>query len=141
VSCPNKNIKANESNPKNEHLQQVINSFILVYKDDEKQCKERQSLMSSTNSSMLSGLEERTHSLASSFLATRKNSSDTFERGGSSRNLRDIDFNDINKSSSNLTVGKGKHHTPSISARSRERQLAMSWHPFHPDIQKTVHFW
>ena len=145
--------KAKESNPQNEQLQQIIDSFILVYKDDEKKCKERQSLMSPSNSSAL-GIEEGTPSLASSFLAARKNSSAaSFGGGGSSSKLRDKDVHDSNNVPSSLNEGKRNCDTPSNSATNlddglnlqgsklRKRRLALKWHPFHPEIQKTIHFW
>jgi len=132
-------------------LQEVIDAFILVYKDDQRKCKERQSLLSATNSSAGGLEEERTTSFASSFLAARTNSSAaSFAGGGSKRKLHG---NDGNNAPSSSTEGKGEYDTPSTDAtihvndlnvsgsRLQQRQLAVKWHPFHPDVQKSIHFW
>jgi hypothetical protein len=141
-------IIASDSNPKNEHLQEVIDAFILVYNADKRKCEEKQSLMSSTNSSA-SGLEGKTTSLASSFLAARSNSS-----AGGKRKLFGNDGNNHgNNAPSSLTEEEEKYDTPPMSvtmhgkdttvsgSRLRRRRLSRKWHPFDPDVQKTIHFW
>ena len=100
-------LDANESNPKNEHLQDVIDALIPVYKNDERQCKERQDMLSSTNSS--------------SSLAAIIN--DFVHKGGRRELLEIVEDRDVSK------------------MRLGQRGLATKWHPFHPDIQRTIHFW
>jgi hypothetical protein len=135
-------------------LQEVIDAFILVYNADDRKCKERQSLLSSTNSSA-SGLEERTNSLGSSFLAARTNSSAaSFAGGDSKRKLYGIDGNNHGYNApSSLAEEEEKYDTPPMSetmhdkdipvsgSRLRGRRVAKKWHPFDPEVQKTVHFW
>ena len=147
-------IIASDSNPQNEHLQEVIDAFILVYNADERTCKERQSLQSSTNISA-SGFNGGTTSLASSFLAARTNSSGaSFAGGGSKRKLYGIDGNNhANNAPSGLTEEKGKYDKSPMSvtmqdkdlpvsgSKLRGRRLAKRWHPFDPEVQKTIHFW
>ena len=82
---------ASETNPKNGHLQEVIDAFKAVYDEDARKCRERQ-------------------------------------RGG--RQLH----GESRAAPRNATTTA----PPRDSAR---RRLALKWHPFHPDVQKTVHFW
>ncbi|KAL9183451.1 hypothetical protein ACHAXT_004307 [Thalassiosira profunda] len=94
-------LDASEDNPRNEHLQEVINEFRTLYKEDERKCEERNNPTSAS-------------SFASKF-------------GG---RLLYSEDNGLN-----ATVLESEREV------TQQRRLAVKWHPFHPDIQKTVHFW
>jgi len=135
-------------------LQEVIDAFILVYNVDKRKCEEKQSLLSSTNSSD-SGLEGGMTSLASSFLAARTNSSAASIAGGDGiRKLHgNVGNNHGNNAPTSLTEEEEKYDSPPMSvtmhgkdptvsgSRLRRRRLSKKWHPFDPDVQKTIHFW
>ena len=69
--------------------------------------------------------EKQIKSSASSFASK-------FATGGG-RRLRD-DFQGNATALDDIGEGNG-------GLSSQQRRLALKWHPFHPDIQKTVHFW
>lgn len=108
--------------------------------------------MSSTNSSA-GGLEGKTTSLASSFLAARTNSSAGSFSGGKRKLFGNDGNNHGNNAPSSLTEEEEKYDTPPMSvemhgkdptvsgSRLRRRRLSRKWHPFDPDVQKTIHFW
>lgn len=117
-------IVASETNPKNEHLQEVIDAFMLVYKEDRRKCKRRQRLSSSNT-------------------AARDFAS------GSGRMMHNVDGDGVDSHFSlygeeqygiplNLTIIED---TTVGGLRSQRRRLAFAWHPFHPDVQKSIHFW
>ncbi|KAL7545146.1 hypothetical protein ACHAWF_008515 [Thalassiosira exigua] len=119
---------ASETNPPNEHLQEVIDAFARVYKEDEKKCMEKQA-------------EKQT-----------SNSASNFARGFASGGDRGLyaDDGSIGELRYGLEEGWGqntdRNATTSASMelsglRSENRRLALKWHPFHPDVQKSVHFW
>jgi carbonic anhydrase len=96
-------LDATEGNPRNNHLQEVIDAFTIEFEKDRRKCEEKQ------------------RGFAGSFVNGRRldmiNSTSIFEH-----DLFKEDW-------SNSTL------------RSKRRKLSSSWHPFDPDIQKTVHFW
>jgi len=102
-------LDASETNPRNEHLQEVIEAFRIVYEEDERKCKER---------SASSG-----NSFANGFASS----------GNGKRNLYNHD---------NATmIMRENDKIDGLGLQQEHRHLALKWHPFHPDIQKTVHFW
>lgn len=105
-------IKAAEGNPRNEHLQEVLEEFKLLHKEDEKKCRARHSSTSA-------------QTFASSFTS-----------GGNNRQL----YSETQMRWNSTILENEEQRTVGGGLRS-SRRLALKWHPFHPDIQKSVHFW
>ena len=86
------------------------------YKEDRRKCRRRQRLSSSNTA-------------ASSFATS----------GG---RFLQYDANDGDKFNTiplnRTTIESGREGG---GLRSHHRQLSSTWHPFHPDIQKSIHFW
>jgi len=115
-------LDGSETNPKNEHMQEVIDAFTIQYKEDEMKCKQRQ-----------------TSSLAGGFAF-----------GGGGRRLYGHDDKEsilqgdeqTESPSFNTTILESdQDNVAGLRQSHRQRRLALKWHPFHPDVQKTVHFW
>lgn len=103
-------LDATEGNPRNNHLQDVIDAFTVEFVKDKRKC------------------EEKKQGLAGSFV-----------NGGSGRGLEminetiaeDIEFRKL----------FGHDLEQWNSTIQSNRRLASAWHPFDPEIQKSVHFW
>ena len=124
---------ASPSNPQNDHLQKVIDAFLNVFNEDEEKC-----------------LQKMSQSLAHGFVNTNDKNRGLHAEGKSTMansNIRRKPYLDSTKSSSNMYLKEEenqKWNTTIFEGLKREglqRRLALKWHPFHPDIQKTVHFW
>ena len=117
-------LSGSEGNPKNEHLQEVIDAFKVIYKEDERKCNQRRS-------------ESEANSFASGF------------GGNNKRMLFDEDFVVNNTATLNIldyedngeVEGREGSNSTLSQQHRQHRRLSLKWHPFHPDIQKTVHFW
>lgn len=106
-------LEASDSYPRNEHLQKVINSFGRVFNEDKVECQKKQR-------------QQNAQSSAFGFAGNRELEVEDFH--DTSLDLEDV-FEDFDAWNATMY----SNHT--------QRRLALKWHPFHPDIQKTVHFW
>ena len=112
-----------EGNPKNEHLQEVIDAFKVIYKEDERKCNQRKS-------------ESEANSFASGFGGNNKRmlfDDQDFMMNGNTTTSSILDYE--------ASEGREEGINSTSSSQHQQRRLALKWHPFHPDIQKTVHFW
>ena len=99
-------LDATEGNPRNNHLQEVIDAFTVEFVKNKKKCEAKQ------------------QGLAGSFV------------GG-----RGLEM--INKTAEDLEFHELFHDDNKQwnSTLQSNRRLASSWHPFDPEVQKSVHFW
>eukprot|EP00956_Cyclotella_meneghiniana_P027384 scaffold61162_cov25-Cyclotella_meneghiniana.AAC.1 len=128
-------LDASEYYPQNQHLQEVINEFGRVFNADKKKCQEKQR----------SSRQQSSQSSAYSFAGS----------GGGNTNDRNLLYdallddwfhydNDVDESDNATFTHYNDDNYDSDNknqTRQNNRRLALKWHPFHPDIQKTVHFW
>ncbi|KAL3788034.1 hypothetical protein HJC23_008378 [Cyclotella cryptica] len=107
-------LEALPSNPRNEHLQEVINALGNVFNQDKLKCQQKQT-------------------------QTTQNDASTFAQNGN----RDLHFqvNDDGTTNNYTTTESTVDYYFHNLSDQEQRRLALKWHPFHPDIQKTVHFW
>ncbi len=103
---------ASPTNPTNEHLQEVIDAFRTVFIKDKSLCAEKQRLENYAQG-FVSPANRKLHGEENKTL-------DSIEDDGELWNTTTIESNE-----------DGEY----------QRRLALKWHPFHPDIQKTIHFW
>lgn len=97
-------------------MQEVIEAFKVVYKEDERKCKERQEKQGSSSSA------------------------NSFASGFAFGNGRDLLEDDAPYNNTAIDE-RGEGARLRSSYNKHGRRLALKWHPFHPDVQKTVHFW
>ncbi|KAL3779435.1 hypothetical protein ACHAWO_000161 [Cyclotella atomus] len=110
-------LEASVSYPRNDHLQEVINAFGRVFTEDKLKCQQKLRQQNSQSSA---------HSFAAA-AGNRELEMDAFNN----TNL-DLDlFGDFDMWNATTNEYNGQS----------QRRLALKWHPFHPDIQKSVHFW
>ena len=103
-----------DGNVKNEHLQEVIDAFKVVYREDDRECEKR-------------GVVP-TNSFAGGFAS-------------GNNNQRNLLFEGEENGEEYHRISEPLHTNSTASSHQSHRRLALKWHPFHPDIQKTVHFW
>lgn len=104
-------LDATEGNPRNNHLQDVIDAFTVEFVKNKRKC------------------EEKKQGLAGSFVSN----------GGNGRGLEVM----------NATIAEDfeflqlfEHDLVRLNSTIQSnRRLASAWHPFDPEIQKSVHFW
>ena len=89
-------------------------------------------------------------SFASSFASggskeDRQSSASSFASGGGGRAPRDEtperDLSDQAQNTARTAMPESDREGGGPESEERRRRLALKWHPFHPDVQKTVHFW
>eukprot|EP00986_Skeletonema_menzelii_P010762 scaffold5374_cov149-Skeletonema_menzelii.AAC.3 len=103
-------LDATEGNPRNNHIQEVIDAFTVEFLKNKKECEEKQ------------------QGFAGSFV----------NNGGSGRGLQMINDTIVEDMEFiELFHDDGEQWNSTQS----NRRLASSWHPFDPEVQKTVHFW
>mmetsp|Transcript_17435 Transcript_17435/g.36525 ORF Transcript_17435/g.36525 Transcript_17435/m.36525 type:complete len:544 (-) Transcript_17435:39-1670(-) len=115
-------LEASPTNPRNEHLQKMIDAFRREYNRDKKKCEEKMKMMSSA-----------AHSFASGGTNRMLEDNSTLYEGF----FQDDDWHEYATEESTINSISEEYNQSS----SIQRELSMKWHPFHPDIQKTVHFW
>lgn len=105
---------ASTTYPRNEHLQKVINAFGRVFNQDKLKCLEKQKRQNAQNSA---------------YNYVRPNN-------------RELEFDSFDASLDSLFDDLDNttmyNHD---NSNQTQRRLALKWHPFHPDIQKSIHFW
>ncbi|KAL7485580.1 hypothetical protein ACHAW6_011171 [Cyclotella cf. meneghiniana] len=107
-------LEASPSYPRNEHLQTVINVFGNVFNQDKMKCQQKQT---QTAQSYASAFAQNSNRLL--HLQVKENV--TSNNNTSKETIFDEYF---------LHLGE-----------QDRRRLSRKWDPFHPDIQKSVHFW
>ena len=105
-------LDATEGNPRNNHLQEVIDAFAVEFVKNKKKCEDKQQ-----------GL-----AMAGNFVNGR-------------RELDAINSTAIDREFYELFHSENEIFNANTTQYRTSRRLASSWHPFDPDVQKSVHFW
>lgn len=129
-------LDASEGNPRNEHMQEVIDVFTELWKDDQRRCRDR------------GGGGRGGASFASSFANGGRALGGDAAGPAWGANSSPVDLDTLDALNSTLyeLLAANDEDAPGPGAEGggrarRRRRLMLKWHPFHPDVQRTVHFW
>lgn len=121
--------------------------LIIQYNEDEMKCKRSRQSSSMASSFAFGGITQKSSSMASSFASFGDvgYNDDDGDDGDDGRKLDGYDKYDEEESFDlpfNSTILDDKNEEAGGLRQAHGRRcLALKWHPFHPDVQKTVHFW
>lgn len=117
--------KASPTNPQNEHLQEVINAFREVSDEDKNKCELKKKMSNAHSFAKPNNRNRMLHAEGNHTL------------GASTVN----GFWGDEAISAEIQHALNTSILENNEGGSLRRRLALKWHPFHPDIQKSVHFW